>query len=82
MILFRDETPAAAILDFQEALVAIRHAVGAANGIVIRRTDFLTATKQETLHASLHRYYVHVFPRMEIKLSFFFLSPLEILRFY
>lgn len=80
VILFRDETPATAILDLQEALVAIRHAVGAANGIVIRRTDFLAAAKQETLDASLHRYHVHVFPRVEIKLIFF--SLLKILRFY
>lgn len=62
VILFRDETPATAILDLQEALVAIRHAIGAAYGIVIRRTDLLTAAKQEALDASLHRHHVHVFP--------------------
>lgn len=70
VIFFRHETPATAILDLQEALVAIRHAVGAAYGIVIRRTDFLTAAEQEALDASLHRYHVHVFPKMEIKLIF------------
>lgn len=62
VILFRDETPAAAVLDFQKALVTVCHTVGAANRIVIRRADFLAAAKQESLDASLHRYHVHVFP--------------------
>lgn len=70
VILFRDETPATAVLDLQETLVAVRHPIGAAYGIVIRRTDLLAAAKQEALDASLHRHHVHVFPKMEIKLIF------------
>lgn len=62
VIFLRHETPATTILDLQEALVAVRHAVGAAHGIVIRRTDLLTAAEQEALDASLHGYHVHVFP--------------------
>jgi len=69
VIFFRNETPAAAVFDLQEALVAVRHAVGAANRIVIRRTDLLTAAKQKTLDTPLHRYHVYVFPG--IKMFFF-----------
>lgn len=66
VILFRDETPAAAVFDLQEALVAVRHAVGAANRVVIRRTDLLAAAKQETLNTPLHRYHVYVFPGIKM----------------
>jgi len=65
VILFRHETPAAAILNLQEALVAVRHAVRAANGVVIGRADLLAAAEQETLDAPLHGHHVHVFPVME-----------------
>lgn len=62
VVFLRDETPAAAVLDLQEALIAVRHAVGAAHGIVVRRADLLAAAEQETLDASLHGHDVHVFP--------------------
>lgn len=62
MVLLRDETPATTVFDLQEAFVAVRHAVGAANRVVIRRTDLLAAAKQETLDTPLHRYHVYMFP--------------------
>lgn len=62
MVFLCDEASTAAVLNLEEALIAVGHAVGAANGIVIRRTDLLTAAEEETLHASFHRYNVHMFP--------------------
>lgn len=62
MVLFRNQTSTAAVLDFQETFVAVGLAVGAANRIVVGRADLLAATEQEALYASLHRNHVDVFP--------------------
>lgn len=79
MILLRDETSAAAVLDLQETLVAVRHPVGAANRIIIRRTDLLAAAEKKSLDASLHRHHVNMFTGIGNQ-GQFFLAVLRIER--
>lgn len=62
MVFLCNYASTAAVFNFQKTFIAVGHAVGATNRIVVRWTDLLAATEQETLHASLHGHHVHVFP--------------------
>lgn len=61
MVLLGDVISRAAGFDFEEALVAVSHGVGAAHRVVVGWADLLAASEQEALHATFHRHDVNVF---------------------
>ena len=73
MVFLCNYASTATVFNFQKTFIAVGHAVGTANRIVVGWTDLLAATEQETLHAPLHGHHVHVFPAI-VPLHFAFVT--------